>query len=61
MLGLIIDWPTNKFCHNEAVVRDSIQPNSTLQKNHFVICYHGLKEVCALCMIKFAKEDEATI
>ena len=61
MPGIIIDGSTNKFCQNEAVVRNSIKPKSTLKKNHFVICYHGLQEVCALCIIKIAKEDGATI
>ena len=60
MMGIPIDGPTNMFCDNEAVVRNSTMPESTLKKKHVAICYHRVREACALGMIQIAKEDGAT-
>ena len=60
MMGIPIDGPTNLFCDNEAVVRNSTMPESTLKKKHAAICYHCVREACALGMIQIAKEDGAT-
>ena len=40
MMGIPIDGPTNMFCDNAAVVRNSTMPESTLKKKHVAICYH---------------------
>ena len=60
MMGIPIDGPTNMFCDNQAVVRNSTMPESTLKKKHLAICYHCVQEACASGMIQIAKEDGAT-
>ena len=40
VIGIPIDGPTNMFCDNEAVVRNSTMPESMLRKKHVAICYH---------------------
>ena len=40
MMGIPIDGPTNMFCDNKAVVRNTTMPESTLKKKHVAICYH---------------------
>ena len=60
LMGIPIDGPTNMFCDNEAVVRNSTMPESTLKKKHVAICYHRVREACASGMIQIAKEDGAT-
>ena len=60
MMGIPIDGPTNMFCDNKAVVRNSTMPESTVKKKHVAICYHRVQEACALGMIQIAKEDGAT-
>ena len=40
MMGIPIDGPTNMFCDNKAVVRNSTMPESTLKKKHVANCYH---------------------
>ena len=37
MMGIPIDGPTNIFCDNEAIVRNSTMPESTLKKKPVVI------------------------
>ena len=60
MMGIPIDGPTNMLCDNEAVVRNSTMPESTLKKKHVAICYHRVREAYASGMIQIAKEDGAT-
>ena len=60
MMGIPIDGPTNMFCDNEAVDRNSTMPESTLKKKHVAICYHRVREACTSGMIQIAKEDGAT-
>ena len=51
MMCIPIDGPTNIFCDNEAVVRNSTMPESTFKKKYVAICYHCLQEACASGMI----------
>ena len=60
MMGIPIDGPTNMFCDNKAVVRNSTMSESTLKKKHVTICYHRVWEACPSDMIQIAKEDGAT-
>ena len=60
MMGIPTDGPMNMFCDNEAVVRNSTMPESMSKKKHVAICYHRVREACALGMIQIAKEDGAT-
>ena len=40
MRGIEVDIPTNVFCNNKSVVKNSIRPESTLKKKHNAIAYH---------------------
>ena len=60
MMGKPMDGPTNMFCDNEAVVRNSTIPESTLKKKQVAISYHHVHETCECCMIRVANEDGPT-
>ena len=47
MFGIPIEGPTNVFCDNEAVFKNTTIPESTLKKNHNSICYHHFREAVA--------------
>ena len=47
MMGVPLDGPTNVFCDNEAVVKNTTCPESQLKKKHVAICYHRVREACA--------------
>jgi hypothetical protein len=40
MFGVPIEGPTNVFCDNEAVCKNTTRPESTLTKKHHSIAYH---------------------
>jgi hypothetical protein len=44
MFGIPIDGPTNIYCDNEAVTKNSIFPESTLKNKHNSIAYHHTQE-----------------
>ena len=56
MFGIPIDGPTNGFCDNESVVRNTTVPESTLQKKHNSIAYHKCRESVALGAIRIKHE-----
>ena len=60
MFGIPIDGPTNVFCDNEAVTKNTIHPESTLKKKHNAIAYHRAREAVAAGMIRVTKEDGKT-
>ena len=47
MFGIPIEGPTNVFCDNEAVFKNTTIPESTLKKKHNSICYHRCREAVA--------------
>jgi hypothetical protein len=47
MFGIPIDGPTNVYCDNEAVTKNTIFPESTLKKKHNSIAYHRAREAVA--------------
>ena len=55
-----MEEPTNVFCDNEAVVKNSTKPKSTLKKKHNAIAYHRVREAQAAGIIRIAKEDGLT-
>jgi hypothetical protein len=57
MMGVPLDGSTNVFCDNEAVVKNTTQPESTLKKKHNAIAYHRVREAQAAGTIRIAKED----
>ena len=60
MFGIPIEGPTNVFCDNEAVTKNSIHPESTLKKKHNSIAYHRTREAVAAGTIRVTKEDGKT-
>jgi hypothetical protein len=60
MFGVPLDAPANVFCDNEAVVRNTTAPESTLKKKHVAICYHRCREAVAAVTMRIAKEDTGT-
>ena len=60
MFGIPIEGPTNVFCDNEAVFKNTSILDSTLKKKHTSICHHRAREAVAACMMRVAKEGTAT-
>jgi hypothetical protein len=60
MMGVPVEDPCNVFCDNEAVVKNSTRPESTLKKKHQAIAYHQTREAQAAGTIRIAKEDSET-
>jgi len=60
MFGIPIDGPTNVYCDNEAVTKNTIYPESTLKKKHNSIAYHRAREAVAAGTIRVTKEDGKT-
>ena len=60
MFGIPIEGPTNVFCDNKAVFKNTSIVDSTLKKKHTSICYHRAREAVAACMMRVAKEGTAT-
>ena len=59
MSGIPIEGPTNVFCNNEAVFKNTSIPDSTLKKKHTSICYHRAREAVAARTMRVAKEGTA--
>jgi hypothetical protein len=60
MMGVQVIGPTNVFCDNESVVKNSTKPESTLKKKHNAIVYHRVREAQAAGIVRIAKEDGET-
>jgi hypothetical protein len=60
MMGVQVDGPTNVFCDNELVVKNSTKPESTLKKKNNAIAYHRVREAQAAGIVRIAKEDGET-
>jgi hypothetical protein len=55
MMGVQIDDATAIYCDNEAVVKSTTAPESTLKKKHNAICYHRSREAQAAGYIRLTK------
>ena len=60
MFGVPIEGPTNVFCDNEAVYKNTSLPESTLKKKHHAIAYHRCREAVAAGTVRIAKEGTKT-
>ena len=47
MFGIPLDGPARLFCNNEAVMKNTTNPESTLKKKHNSIAYHRVREAVA--------------
>jgi hypothetical protein len=56
MMGIPIEGPADVLCDNEAVVKNSSIPESTLKKKHLSICYHLVREAAAAMIIRVGWE-----
>ena len=60
MMGIPLKEPTNVFCDNEAVVKNSTKPESMLkQKHNAIACHHCIREAQAagaLCLTRGLEE-----
>jgi hypothetical protein len=54
--GVPIDGPTNIFCDNEAMYKNTSLPESVLTKKHHSIAYHRCREAVAAETVRVAKE-----
>ena len=55
MMGVELDESTAIYCDNEAVVKSTTAPESTLKKKHNAICYHRAREAQAAGHIRLGK------
>ena len=60
MFGIPIDRPTDVFCDNQGVVKNTSLPESVLSKKHNAINYHVVREAVAAGIMRVAKEDGET-
>ena len=54
MMGFTINGPSVLFVDNEAVVKNTTLPSSTLKKKHNAVAYHKVREAVAAGIIKVA-------
>jgi hypothetical protein len=47
MFGVPIDGPTNMFCNNEAVYKNTSLSESTIKEKHHAIAHHRCREAVA--------------
>ena len=60
MFGVPIEGPTDMFCDNEAVYKNSSTPDSVLHKNRHSVAYHMCQEAVTAGTCRIAKEDTET-
>jgi hypothetical protein len=60
MLGIPIEGPSNVYCDNEAVTKNTSIPESTLKKKYNSIAYHRAREAVAAGTIRVTKKDGKT-
>jgi hypothetical protein len=59
MMGIPINGPSNCFCDNESVWKNSTMPQSTLSKKHNSVAYHKCRECVAKGAVRIAFEKGA--
>ena len=60
MFGVPVDGPTDMFCDNEAVYKNSSMPESVICKKHHSVAYRKCCEEVASGICRIAKEDTET-
>ena len=56
MFGVPFEGPTNEFCDNEEVYKNTSIPESVLRKKHHIISYYRCREAVAAKTFRIAKE-----
>ena len=59
-MGIPIMAPTNVYCDNEAVFKNSTFPESVIKKKHNSIAYHRTREAQAAGTVRIAWESGDT-
>ena len=59
-IGVPLAGPTDVYCDNQGVVKNTSIPESTLQKKHNSINYHIVRESAAAGILRVGKEDTET-
>ena len=60
MFGVPLEVPTGMFCDNEAVLKNTSNPESVLRKKHHSTTYHKCREAVSALICCIAKEDTKT-
>ena len=60
MFGVPVKGPTNIFCDNEAVYKNTSILESVLRKKHHSISYHRCRKAVAARNVSIAKEGTKT-
>jgi hypothetical protein len=60
MFGVPVDGPTNVFCDNEDVYKNTSLPESTLKKKHHSIANHRCRDAVAAGTVRVAEEGTKT-
>jgi hypothetical protein len=60
MMGVPIKGPANVFCDNQSAFKNCSYPESTINKKHNTIAYHGVCEAQASGTIRIAWESGVT-
>ena len=56
MFGVPLDGAVNVFCENDAVYKNTVVPESTLQKKYHSIAYHKCQKAVAAKKIRVANQ-----
>ena len=59
-IGCPLLGPTNLYCNNQGVAKNTSVPESTLNKKHNSINYHVVREALASGILRVGKEDTLT-
>ena len=59
-IGLALDGPTDVYCDNQGVVKNTSIPESILSKKHNAVNYHIVREAVAADVMRVGKEDTNT-
>ena len=60
VFGVPIEVPTDIFCDNKAIYKNSSTPESVLRKKHHIIAYHMCREAVAARICRISREDTET-
>ena len=60
MFGVPLEVPTDMFCENEAVFKNTSTTDSVLRKKHHSIAYHKCREAISALFCRISREDTKT-
>ena len=60
MFGIPIDGATNVYCNNEAVFKNVVNPDSTLNKKQHSMRHYYCRQIVVAGVVRVAKEDSST-